>query len=155
MIKKFLILAVALLIGYRYFTAPPLGFCVAQNRYITDEEYIKRAISVMHKGQKVVDGKRSILRCCYVIRNEGDFLSKVLRADEGVSVSWYFERTQEARDSDSPKDKYYSVDQTIDTCATIIFDDIGISTNSLPREESTDKLYPILLNLIKSEKHGL
>jgi hypothetical protein len=138
-IKKYLLLAVALLIGYRYFTAPPPGFCVTQNRFITDEEYIKRAISVMHKGQKVVDGKRSTLRCCYVIREEGGFLSKMFRVDEGVSVSWSFERTEEAWQNDISKDKYYQVAQTIDTCATTIFDDIGISTKYLSREEDYQK----------------
>lgn len=139
MIKKYLLLAVALLIGYRYFTAPPPGFCVAQNRFISDEEYIKRSISVRHRDQKVVDGKRLILNCCVVKREEGGFLSKMFRADEGVSVSWYFERTEEAKHKDSPNDNYYDVEHKLDTCGTTFLHEWGISTNYLPTEEGYRK----------------
>jgi hypothetical protein len=48
---KFLRIAVIVglvaLIGYKYFTADPPGYCAAQGRYISDEEFIKASEAML------------------------------------------------------------------------------------------------------------
>jgi hypothetical protein len=48
---KFLRIAViaglAALVGYKYFTADPPGYCAAQGRYISDEEFIKASEAML------------------------------------------------------------------------------------------------------------
>lgn len=125
-------LAIILPISYWYFTAPPPGFCAAQNRYVTDEEYIKLSTNAYHK-YRAFDGKSySLLNCCVVERIEGGFWSKVFRIDEGVWVNWRFERNGHRiglflpGDVDSFVDhKFYQVDRKIDACATTILDSRG------------------------------
>lgn len=116
-------------ITYRYFTAPPPGFCVSQNRLLADEEYFKFVTNAhaYSKDQKVESGKYSVLNCCEVYREKGDFLSKIFRFDEGVTISWRYERTQKSRDNHDPEDKYFGVMETIDSCATTVLDGTGMT----------------------------
>lgn len=53
---KFLRIAViaglAALISYKYFTADPPGYCAAQDRYISDEEFIRISEAALAWGMK-------------------------------------------------------------------------------------------------------
>lgn len=42
----------AAFLGYKYFTADPPGYCAAQQRYITDAEFIKKSEALYARGIK-------------------------------------------------------------------------------------------------------
>jgi hypothetical protein len=82
--KAILMIALVLssAIAYRYFTAPPPGFCVAQNRFVLSEEFIDRAMESSSSEEK----GNALIECCVVGRLEGNFIAKMLRFDVGVQV---------------------------------------------------------------------
>ena len=80
-------LVIILPISYWYFTAPPSGFCMTKNRFLTDAEYIEFVVPHgIQRGQKVIDGK-PVMNCCSVNRDGGplrqmdDFTAKLFRLD--------------------------------------------------------------------------
>lgn len=128
------------LVAYWYFTAPPPGFCVAKNRFIPEEEFVKRAIQYQGNEHKIINGKYSVLACCTVSPMKHDFWSKMLRIDEGVGVGWYYERTPEAITSLDP-DRYHVVDITFDSCLTRSIASTGINEKKLPNYSSIYSKY--------------
>jgi len=144
-----LIASLALLITHLYFTAPPLGFCVEQNRFITVDEYIKFSTGVRFKDQKIEDNRYSILNCCEAIKRERGFWSTIFRVDEGVGVDWYFERNEAAMASHDHEDKYYAVFHVINTCATKFIVDSGITEKSLPELKGTENSIPETLEYVR------
>lgn len=124
-------------ITYWYFTAPPSGWCEAQNRVLTDAEYIDFVVPRgTQRGQKIVDGK-PVIDCCSVDRDGGtlkqmdDFTAKLFRLDRGVEVAWSYELSEEGKSMQfaSSGDKRYIEIRVIDSCASKVFEETGIATN--------------------------
>ena len=105
-------LVIILPIAYWYFTAPPPGWCAEQNRVLSEKEVIDLAgvYTAKQYGQKMIDGKQSpALLCCHFQRVEAGFWSKMFRIDEGISMGWWYERSEESIRVFNSKDKYYQV----------------------------------------------
>jgi len=64
-------------VAYRYFTAPPPGWCAAQGRLLTDKEYVEFVVPKLNDGQKIVDSK-PVINCCGVDRQGGVFGGRIL-----------------------------------------------------------------------------
>ena len=113
-------------VAYRYFTAQPAGFCVAQNRFVPDEKFIKESLSFpFYLETSEFDGEnRSLLNCCEVTRVESDFWSKVFREDKGVVVYFGFKKAQHAIDEQHPE-KYYFALIHYESCGEIARTDSG------------------------------
>lgn len=125
------LLAIILALAYWYLTAPPPRFCVAQNRFIPEEEFVKSSVNGKQYKQKIVNGRPSALNCCSITKIEGDFWSKVFRMDEGVAIGWDYERSKDAETN--PEDKYHSVGSVLDSCKTKEKSTFGQETlNTLP-----------------------
>lgn len=115
-------------ITYRYFTAPPPGYCIANKRVLTDAEYIQFATEGYEKDAKFIDGKPSI-HCCTVERQKQDLISKTFRFDDNVTVSWTYEmKDEDTRKVFGSKEKYYLVLRVINSCATVVIHRWGIVT---------------------------
>lgn len=129
-------------IAYWYFTAPPAGFCVAQNRVLADVEFLNNVSDARryNKDQKFENGKYSVLNCCTISRIEGDFWSKMFRVDEGVAIGWAYER-KKAEPTNPKEDKYFLVTATFNSCNTKLLNGTGITEKSLPNYDSAYSKY--------------
>ena len=129
-------LVILLPVCYWYFTAPPPGWCAAQKRLLTDKEYIEFVVPKLNYGQKLVDGK-PVINCCSVDRTGGmlrqvdSFVSKLFRLDTGVEVSWDYELSEEGKVMchTSLGETHYFEIRVVDSCATKIIEQTGITTN--------------------------
>jgi hypothetical protein len=108
---------------YRYFTAPPAGFCVAQNRFIPDEVFIKQAAEEAILERRKFDGKHfSLINCCVVRRLNGNFWLKIFRVDSGVWVLFAYEKSTKIKEEEtihgyaSGKDRYSWGGGYFDSC---------------------------------------
>jgi hypothetical protein len=88
-----LLLAISfVLIVYRYFTAPPPGYCVKEKRFLPSETFAKKAIVDPTFISAETNGMPfSIVDCCVVEKVKHTFLSKVLHFDTGIYVYFLFE----------------------------------------------------------------
>ena len=130
-------LLIMLPLSYWYFTSTPSGFCVAQNRFLTDAEYIKFVVPhELQRGQKLVNGK-PVINCCSVDREGGflrqmdDFTAKLFRLDKGVEVTWSYELSEEGKSMQfaSSEDQRYVEIRVVDSCANVLLKQTGMATN--------------------------
>lgn len=138
------------LVAYRYFTAPPPGFCVAQNRFVPAEVFAEKARNT--KYLKEFDKERfTELECCIVYRGGAvnDVITKVFRIDEGVVVLLNFKRTPKELDRKRARDNGEDNGSSIRTSNILydlapirfLYDSCGNHYIRAPREEL--RSYPI------------
>lgn len=133
-----ILLAITLAITCWFNTAPPPGWCVEQKRVLSEKEVIELAgvYTAERSSQKVIGGKLSPPLFCYIQRIKGGFWSKMIRMDEGVSMSWWYERSEEDRQKFNSNDKYYQLDRTVNSCVTENIYQSNNTTDSLPEKNS-------------------
>lgn len=107
---------------YVIFADPP-GYCAAQQRYISDEEFIQIAVRE-NKTSMNIDGSEESIRtfhvknpdCCTVNRRQAQYSSRfLLTAVNSIEVRLQFERN-EKNIKDQGGDKYHESIVIIDAC---------------------------------------
>lgn len=116
--------------------ADPPGYCAAQQRYISDEEFIQIAIQ-REKTSMNIDGSEESIRtfhaknpdCCRVDRNQTQYFARFLSTTvNSVEVYLQYEMSA-AKVARYPANKYYD--------ASVILDECGkeLDTYGMPKED--------------------
>ena len=137
----------AVFLGYKYVTADPPGYCQVQQRYISDEEFIRTSVALLdlkRKQDKLVWDTKPDLYAHYIRSNEildqnrnRPGFTHVWRNDTRTVYRWLFgwqqvEITLNANSGDGLIRFYY------DVCGKLKDSDIGLpSANTDPITTTT------------------
>ena len=132
----FIVGSIVTMIVHTIITEPP-GYCLAQKRYLSDEEFIQIAVR-NNMGAMKIDGSEESIRtfhaknpqCCTVDRSKTQYFSRFLSIElNGVDVYLNFERKEKTMaEHRGTTDKYYDAWVILDICGDIS-DNWGISTS--------------------------
>jgi hypothetical protein len=148
-------------LGYKYVTADPPGYCRAQQRYITDEEFLGATVTIFQRymneewvypdgrrvkrkdypgWHKTVDFDPNNPNCCLVLRDETHSVFKRTFGLQEVDV-WLNSRTSTLPVTPSDRQiRFY-----FDVCGNLIDSDIGLP----------DTAYPVITTTNIGTTHGL
>jgi hypothetical protein len=126
----------ALYLGYKWEMADPPGYCAAQNRSLTDDEFIELAVKEEFKSHHMnIDGSAASIsgfhaknpNCCRVLyRDEASLLDRMFHLQR-VMVHFVFERKPEDVSRYDKNDKYYESYVEFNTCGRVL-NTAGITT---------------------------
>ena len=122
LIVKFLLGLIVIYLTYLVIADPP-GYCAAQNRYISDEEFIQIAVK-RNKTSMNIDGSEESIRtfhaknpyCCHVDRKHTQYFARFLSTtvnSVGISLQYEMSAAQVAR---YPANKYHESIVITDEC---------------------------------------